>query len=104
MKKRSATTSQSGTGRARARRGPSPSLALANPYGGGPNTGITLPLYYRPMPSVENRQKEGRRFLFLMFVLILAATGLAGCYYVVPAAPPPPGFALVVPEFVRERP
>ena len=25
-----------------------------NPYGGGPNTGITLPPYYRPTPSVNN--------------------------------------------------
>jgi ribonuclease Z len=25
-----------------------------NPYGGGPNTGITLPPYYRPTPSVKN--------------------------------------------------
>ena len=25
-----------------------------NPYGGGPNTGITLPPYYRPTPSVAN--------------------------------------------------
>ncbi|MEO8614863.1 MAG: guanitoxin biosynthesis MBL fold metallo-hydrolase GntH [Luteolibacter sp.] len=29
-------------------------LAPANPYGGGPNTGITLPPYYRPTPSVKN--------------------------------------------------
>ena len=28
--------------------------APANPYGGGPNTGITLPPYYRPTPSVKN--------------------------------------------------
>jgi ribonuclease BN (tRNA processing enzyme) len=27
---------------------------VANPYGGGPNTGITLPPYYRPTPSVAN--------------------------------------------------
>lgn len=27
---------------------------LRNPYGGGPNTGITLPPYYRPTPSVRN--------------------------------------------------
>ncbi len=27
---------------------------VKNPYGGGPNTGITLPPYYRPTPSVEN--------------------------------------------------
>ena len=26
----------------------------ANPYGGGPNTGITLPPDYRPTPSVKN--------------------------------------------------
>ena len=26
-----------------------------NPYGGGPGTGITLPPYYRPTPSVGNR-------------------------------------------------
>ncbi len=25
-----------------------------NPYGGGPNTGVTLPPYYRPTPSVAN--------------------------------------------------
>jgi hypothetical protein len=25
-----------------------------NPYGGAPNTGITLPPYYRPTPSVKN--------------------------------------------------
>ncbi len=25
-----------------------------NPYGGGPNTGITQPPYYRPTPSVAN--------------------------------------------------
>ena len=25
-----------------------------NPYGGGPNTGITLPPYYRPTPYVKN--------------------------------------------------
>ena len=29
-------------------------LSPANPYGGGPNTGITLPPYYRPTPSVKN--------------------------------------------------
>lgn len=29
-------------------------LPPANPYGGGPNTGITLPPYYRPTPSVVN--------------------------------------------------
>jgi ribonuclease Z len=27
---------------------------VKNPYGGGPNTGITLPPYYRPTPSVVN--------------------------------------------------
>jgi ribonuclease Z len=27
---------------------------VKNPYGGGPNTGITLPPYYRPTPSVAN--------------------------------------------------
>jgi ribonuclease BN (tRNA processing enzyme) len=27
---------------------------VQNPYGGGPNTGITLPPYYRPTPSVAN--------------------------------------------------
>jgi ribonuclease BN (tRNA processing enzyme) len=27
---------------------------VRNPYGGGPNTGITLPPYYRPTPSVAN--------------------------------------------------
>ena len=30
------------------------SPTAANPYGGGPNTGITLPPYYRPTPSVTN--------------------------------------------------
>ena len=45
-----------------------------------------------------------RRVSDLTFVLALAAIGLAGCYYVVPAAPPPPGVAPVVPEFVRDRP
>ena len=35
--------------------GTSPPEACAkNPYGGGPNTGITLPRYYRPTPSVAN--------------------------------------------------
>jgi ribonuclease Z len=32
---------------------PEPCIAK-NPYGGGPNTGITLPPYYRPTPSVAN--------------------------------------------------
>jgi hypothetical protein len=27
---------------------------VRNPYGGGPNTGISLPPYYRPTPSVAN--------------------------------------------------
>jgi ribonuclease BN (tRNA processing enzyme) len=27
---------------------------VKNPYGGKPNTGITLPPYYRPTPSIEN--------------------------------------------------
>jgi len=31
-----------------------PTTVVANPYGGGPNTGITLPPYYRPTPSVAN--------------------------------------------------
>ena len=26
-----------------------------NPYGGGPGTGITLPDYYRPTPSMKSR-------------------------------------------------
>ena len=35
--------------------GPTPAQGQAqNPYGGGPNTGITLPPYYRPTPSVVN--------------------------------------------------
>jgi len=29
-------------------------VEVKNPYGGKPNTGITLPPYYRPTPSVEN--------------------------------------------------
>lgn len=29
-------------------------ISPANPYGGEPNTGITLPPYYRPTPSVKN--------------------------------------------------
>ena len=29
-------------------------IQVNNPYGGGPNTGITLPAYYRPTPSVAN--------------------------------------------------
>ena len=45
-----------------------------------------------------------RRVSDMAFVLALAAIGLAGCYYVVQAAPPPPGVPLVVPEFVRDRP
>ena len=32
----------------------SPDPCAKNPYGGGPNTGITLPPYYRPTPSVAN--------------------------------------------------
>ena len=33
--------------------GPTPPAGRPqNPYGGGPNTGITLPPYYRPTPSV----------------------------------------------------
>jgi ribonuclease Z len=31
-----------------------PETFAKNPYGGGPNTGITLPPYYRPTPSVAN--------------------------------------------------
>ncbi|MGH7787830.1 MAG: MBL fold metallo-hydrolase, partial [Candidatus Binatia bacterium] len=31
-----------------------PEACARNPYGGGPNTGITLPPYYRPTPSVAN--------------------------------------------------
>src|SRR4051794_3148818 len=38
---------------ASAMRKPKTSGAM-NPYGGGPNTGITLPPYYRPTPSVAN--------------------------------------------------
>ena len=35
--------------------GATPAAGLPqNPYGGGPNTGITLPPYYRPTPSVAN--------------------------------------------------
>jgi hypothetical protein len=35
--------------------GPTPTAGQPqNPYGGGPNTGITLPPYYRPTPSVAN--------------------------------------------------
>jgi len=35
--------------------GPTPPAGQPqNPYGGGPNTGITLPPYYRPTPSVAN--------------------------------------------------
>ena len=35
--------------------GPTPPAGQPqNPYGGGPNTGITLPPYYRPTPSVVN--------------------------------------------------
>ena len=37
-------------------------------------------------------------------LLTFAALGLAGCYYVVPMPPPPPGVAPAVPQFVRERP
>jgi ribonuclease BN (tRNA processing enzyme) len=33
---------------------PSEGCEVKNPYGGGPNTGITLPSYYRPTPSVAN--------------------------------------------------
>src|SRR5271165_4819550 len=33
---------------------PSDACEVKNPYGGGPNTGITLPPYYRPTPSVAN--------------------------------------------------
>jgi ribonuclease Z len=32
----------------------SDACVVRNPYGGGPNTGITLPPYYRPTPSVAN--------------------------------------------------
>ena len=45
-----------------------------------------------------------RRVPVLLFVLVLAAFSLAGCYHIIPAAPPPPGFHLVVPQFVRDRP
>ena len=31
---------------------------MNNPYGGGPNTGITLPPYYRPTPSVKNANND----------------------------------------------
>src|SRR5271165_4227099 len=35
--------------------GPTPGAGQPqNPYGGGPNTGITLPPYHRPTPSVAN--------------------------------------------------
>ena len=33
---------------------PGASCEVRNPYGGGPNTGITLPPYYKPTPSVAN--------------------------------------------------
>ena len=33
---------------------PGSGVRAANPYGGKPNTGITLPPYYRPTPSVAN--------------------------------------------------
>jgi ribonuclease Z len=44
---------QGSTPRGAKPRGVSPTPS-ANPYGGGPNTGITLPHYYRPTPSVRN--------------------------------------------------
>ena len=28
-----------------------------NPYGGGPGTGITLPPYFKPTPSVQSRNR-----------------------------------------------
>lgn len=32
-------------------------MAVANPYGGGPGTGITLPPYFKPTPSVQSRNQ-----------------------------------------------
>lgn len=32
-------------------------MAVANPYGGGPGTGLTLPPYYKPTPSVKSRNQ-----------------------------------------------
>ena len=45
------TAVASGSDRAAAQ---SSSSQAANPYGGGPNTGITLPPYYKPTPSTLN--------------------------------------------------
>ena len=50
-----ATVGAASSTQAAAQPGTSPREAGArNPYGGGPNTGITLPPYYRPTPSVAN--------------------------------------------------
>lgn len=32
-------------------------MAIKNPYGGGPGTGITLPPYFKPTPSVKSRNQ-----------------------------------------------
>ena len=50
-----ATTMGAGLPEQAAAQAPGPFAPSAkNPYGGGPNTGITLPPYYRPTPSVAN--------------------------------------------------
>lgn len=50
-----AATTAAGVGSATEAEGQaSDACQLGNPYGGGPNTGITLPPYYRPTPSVAN--------------------------------------------------
>ncbi len=48
-------TKEAGTsGSKRSRSSRAATLAPPNPYSGGPNTGITLPPYYRPTPSMKN--------------------------------------------------
>ena len=50
-----AATAAAGVGSpAQAADQPTATCETRNPYGGGPNTGITLPPYYRPTPSVAN--------------------------------------------------
>ena len=49
-----ATAALGGTPRPQAADQPSGGNEAKNPYGGGPGTGISLPPYYKPTPSIVN--------------------------------------------------
>jgi hypothetical protein len=53
--------------------------------------------------GAPTRGQSMRPAFWLAVGLMVASTGLGGCY-VVPAPPPPPGGALIVPPYVQARP